>query len=118
MYLIHVQLRPPASGGRLPDGIGTLLRANALPADGIEHISVHAQAHPYPTLGLYLTADCLLTAEERARLLARRWVAELPALAHWQRVSAEAPFVAPFYERLLSASGPGGLNGPGTFRSS
>ncbi|MFI9324929.1 hypothetical protein ACIGXI_34845 [Kitasatospora aureofaciens] len=106
MYLIHVRLRPSAPGGRLPHGIGTLLRAAALPADGIEHISVHAEARPHPTLGLYLTADSLRTAEDRAARLARRWVAEVPALADWQPVSAEVPFVAPFYERLLSASGP------------
>ncbi|MDH6111684.1 hypothetical protein P3T36_001999 [Kitasatospora sp. MAP12-15] len=117
MYLIHVQLRPPAPGVCLPPRLAPLLRAMSHPDDRVEHIAVHADASPLPTLGVYLLADSLADAEERAKQLSRRWVTSMPLLQGWCPMRAEAPLVVPFYERLLSLSGRAGLNGPGTFPS-
>ncbi len=118
MYLIHVRLRPPAPGIGLPFGLGALLRAMTLPEDRVEHVAAHPDASPYPTLGLYLMADSLAQAEERAQRLGRRWVTGVPLLQGWRLISAEAPLVVPFYDRLLSSSGLGGRFGPGPFPSS
>ncbi|MEY9944456.1 hypothetical protein [Kitasatospora sp. GAS1066B] len=118
MYLIHAKLRPPAVGVDLPPRLAALLGAMTVPEDRLEHIAVHPDAVPYPTLGLYLMADSLREAEQRAQRLGRRWVTDVSPLRGWQLVSAEAPLVAPFYDRLLSSSGLGGLIGPGPLPSS
>ncbi|WP_344459830.1 hypothetical protein [Kitasatospora kazusensis] len=117
MYLIHARLRPPIPGRPLPGRLAALLWAMSVPEDRIEHIAVHPKAVPYPTLGLYLQADRLGEAEERAAQLCGRWVTGISLLQGWQPVDAQAPLVVPFYEQLLSSSGLGGLNGPGPFPS-
>ncbi len=117
MYLIHVALRPTTPTAVLPRTAGDLLLAVALPDERIEHVVLHPCASPCPVLGVYLLADCIEDAEERATEFCRRALAALPALAGWEPGSAEVPLVGPFYEGLLSASGLTGRNGPWTLSS-
>ncbi len=117
MYLIHVRLGPPVDDLPLPSGLAQLLQAMSTPEDRVEHVAVHPDALPWPTLGVYLVADCLRDAEERAARLCGRGVTGIPLLRGWRLVNAQAPLVVPFYEQLLSSSGLGGLNGPGPFPS-
>jgi hypothetical protein len=117
MYLIHASVRPPVHGLALPDRLASQLRALVQPEDGVEHLVVHADARPYPTLGLYLRAERLEAAEEQAARLCRRWLSGLAALRNWSLVRAQAPLVAPFYEWLLHSADPEGPNGPGPLSS-
>ncbi|GAA0684529.1 hypothetical protein GCM10010193_42980 [Kitasatospora atroaurantiaca] len=108
MYLIHVRLRPTTPGSSLPPGLRSHLLGMSVPEDRIEHLSVHTDALPHPTLGLYLMAESLGEAEEQATRLCLRWVTGSTLLEGWQPVAAQAPLVAPFYEQLLSFVGSGG----------
>ncbi|MFD9791970.1 hypothetical protein ACFWXK_13570 [Streptomyces sp. NPDC059070] len=104
MYLVHARLRGPL-GARLPGDTRSLVRAQAHEGGGIEHVAVHANASPDPVLGLYVRADSLADAEERAAEVCLR-VLSRPEFGGWSLLSAQVPLVAPFYEALLSASGP------------
>ncbi|MFD7988403.1 hypothetical protein ACFV4M_34225 [Kitasatospora indigofera] len=112
MYLVHARLRAPA-GAELHASAGSLLRAFAVPADGLEHVAVHPRAEPDPVLGLYLLSPSLEEAEACAARLCRRAFDTLPRLAGWQLLSARAPMVTPFYEHLLGLPGGGGPIRPG-----
>ncbi|MFF7457123.1 hypothetical protein [Kitasatospora sp. NPDC008115] len=117
MYLVHVSLHAPAGPAELPDDTRELLLAAAVTEEGIEHVSVHAGAVPHPVLGVFVLADGLEDAEERAQAFCRRVVALAPGLTGWRVRGAQAPLVAAFYERLLAGPGPAGRNGPGTIPS-
>ncbi|MFE5584404.1 hypothetical protein [Kitasatospora sp. NPDC056531] len=97
----------------LPQGSGGLVRSIAMPHEEIEHISVHHGSTPDPVLGVFLIADRLESAEAVVARLCRRAIDTLPALRGWSVARVGAPLVAPFYERLLSSSGHGGLISPG-----
>jgi hypothetical protein len=116
MYLIHLRLRC-ADGHGLPEQAGAWLRAAAAPEDGVEHVAVHAHAQPDPVLGVYLLADRLEDAEERAVAVCRRVLAARRELRGWELVEGRAPLIASFYEGLLAAPGVPGRNRPGTLPS-
>lgn len=119
MYLIHAALRAPSTGIQLPCETGELVRRITDVHNPVEHVSVHPYAQPDPVLGVYLLAASLAEAEERVWTLACRAVAELPSLRGWTVARVGAPFVAPYYERLLlSSSVPAGRIGPGPIPSS
>ncbi|MFD5461596.1 hypothetical protein ACFWIQ_02050 [Kitasatospora sp. NPDC127059] len=105
MYLVHVALQPGSPGRPLPHDARELLLAAIRPEDRVEHVVVHPYATPDPVLGLYLLADSLTSAERRASAFCRRALATVPPFAGWRAMTAAAPLVAPFYERLLSGSG-------------
>ncbi len=111
MYLIHAQVRPP-DGSPLPESAGRWVRACALAEERVEHVAVHVRARPYPVLGVYLLADCLEQAEARTADAVRRALDSQPALRGWVLIRAQAPLVAPFYERLMDGSATPGHNRP------
>ncbi|MFC0844281.1 MULTISPECIES: hypothetical protein [Streptomyces] len=112
MYLVHASLRGPLDS-RLPDEARSLVRSQARDEDGIEHVAVHPDAHPHPVIGLYVRADGLAAAEERAAEVCRRAL-RCPEFGGWWLLGARVPMVAPFYESLLSASGPAGAAADGS----
>ncbi|MFB6890081.1 hypothetical protein ACFCX4_12275 [Kitasatospora sp. NPDC056327] len=116
MYLVHAALRAPAAGRSLPGGLAAQLLSLAGP-DQVEHVSVHPDARPDAVVGVFLVADRLADAERRAADLLHRAVEEVPALRGWSVGPVRVPLVGPFYDRLLSGSGPVGRNGPGTVPS-
>ncbi|MGW6704374.1 hypothetical protein ACWGDE_05720 [Streptomyces sp. NPDC054956] len=74
--------------------------------DGVEHVAVHADAQPHPVIGLYLQAVSLAAAEARAAQVCRRVLDGCAEFDGWSLLVPEVPMVAPFYEALVSASGP------------
>lgn len=112
MYLVHASLRTPPHAA-LPADIGTWTWAQIAAGDGVEHIVVHADAQPYPVLGLYVLADRLERAEAVAAQVCRGVLRARAELAGWEIVDIRAPMVAPFYESLLAAPARSGLNRPG-----
>nr|BEK67692.1 hypothetical protein KPHV_49190 [Kitasatospora purpeofusca] len=117
MYLVHTALRSAAPGPSLPPDTRDLLSALVRPGDGIEHLVLHRDAVPEPVLGLYVLADSLAEAEQRATEFCRSALAALPGLRGWRAARAAVPLITPFYDRLLAASGTPDRNGPGPFPS-
>ncbi|MGW0771828.1 hypothetical protein [Streptomyces sp. NPDC002676] len=113
MYLIHIRLRADSKSSILPVDIGDLVRAAARPEEHVEHVVTHPRAQPHQVLGVYLLAERLEDAEARATALCRRALESVSALRGWELVGAEAPLVAPFYERLrlLPAAMDGSVQG-------
>ncbi|MFJ9344355.1 hypothetical protein ACIRP0_34505 [Streptomyces sp. NPDC101733] len=105
MYLVHARLRAPL-GVPLPPETRSLVRSGVREEDGIEHVAVHPHASPHPVIGLYVRVESLAAAEARAARVCRRVLRECAEFTGWSLVVADAPLVAPFYESLLSASGP------------
>jgi hypothetical protein len=118
MMLIHVRIRPQPSADPLPADLGAWLRAAAHPEERIEHVTVHRDAHPHPTLGVFLIADSLAEGEARAAAACRRLLASHPRLAGWELVSAEMPLITHLHDRVPAGSGPAGQKRPWTFSSS
>ncbi|MGF1428630.1 hypothetical protein [Kitasatospora sp. LaBMicrA B282] len=117
MYLIHAALRAPRPGVPLPADTVELLFSVTRPDERVEHITVHDHADAGAVVGVYLLADQLTEAEAVVAELCRRAVATVPALRDWTVPQVGAPLVAPFYERLLTASGAPGRNRTGPFPS-
>ncbi|WP_411105046.1 hypothetical protein [Streptomyces sp. cmx-4-9] len=110
MYLVHAHVRPPDEGSELPPDLRTLLHGYARPEDGLEHVSVHADAPAGPVLGLYLLADSLAGAEATATALCTRLLAGDRAFAHWTLLRAEAPLMR--LDGPWEPTGPWGPTGP------
>ncbi|MFF9853756.1 hypothetical protein [Streptomyces litmocidini] len=104
MYLIHVQLAAPADA-LIPDGIGAEALRLALPEERVEHVCLHPKGPRGPVLGVYLLAESLAEAEERAAVLCERLLAHHPGLAGWSPRRAEAAFLAPLGHGLLGPPG-------------
>jgi hypothetical protein len=117
MYLIHLRLRSADRRTALPPQAGDWLWAAAGASDRVEHVAVHALAHPDPVLAMYVLADNLAEAEARAGAVCRRALATRPELTGWELLRGEAPLVMPFFEGLPAATGEPGRNGPGPFPS-
>ncbi|MFD7937748.1 hypothetical protein ACFV4T_24965 [Streptomyces sp. NPDC059755] len=92
MYLIHVRLRAPAEESARPD-LAAIISSCAEEGDGLEHVSVHAHAGEGLTLGLFLLADSLATAEDSAARLSRRAVEQHPDLLGYGVVASGAVLV-------------------------
>lgn len=105
MYLVHARLHGPPCVS-LPSETRSLVRARVSGEDGIEHVAVHPHALPHPVIGLYVRAESLAVAEAQATRVCRRLLRDCAEFAGWSLLVAQAPLVAPFYESLLSASGP------------
>ncbi len=117
MYLIHLHLHS-SEYGDLPEQAGEWLRAVALPEEGVEHVTVHGRALPDPVLGVFVIADRLELAEQRAAAVCQRALAVREELHGWELIEGRAPLIAPFYESLLDGSVHPGRNRPGPFPSS
>lgn len=92
MYLIHVGLRAP-DGVFLPPDTNAIVMSCSIPRDGLEHISVHADAEGGPVLGLYLSASGLSQAEQAAAELVSRALAKCPSLTPFTMVTCGAALV-------------------------
>ncbi|MER7761000.1 hypothetical protein [Streptomyces sp. NPDC097619] len=93
MYLVHAHVDPPDGGGTFPSELRTLLQELARPEDGLEHVSVHADAPEGPVVGLYLLADSLARAEATAAVLCTRLLTGHRAFEGWTLRRAEAPLM-------------------------
>ncbi|MEV7522598.1 hypothetical protein [Streptomyces sp. NPDC091371] len=93
MYLVHVHLRPPRSGARLPDPAAAAIARCAAGRDGFVHVSVHPDPEASPVVGLYLSAPSLDAAEAAARRLWRHVGSQLAALGEWEVERAEVPLL-------------------------
>ncbi|MBC3843632.1 hypothetical protein GXW82_35715 [Streptacidiphilus sp. 4-A2] len=67
----------------LPADAGAWLLADAHPQERLEHVAVHPHARPDPVLGVYLLADGLEEAEERAAAVCRRVLTFRQELRGW-----------------------------------
>ncbi|MEU0598870.1 hypothetical protein ABZ484_11530 [Streptomyces sp. NPDC006393] len=92
MYLIHVRLEGPGSAAGRPD-LATIVGSYAEKADGLEHITVHQRPPGDVTLGFFLLADDLATAEKTAAHLAGQAVSGHPELREFRILEAEAVLV-------------------------
>ncbi|MEW2163791.1 hypothetical protein AB0912_12440 [Streptomyces sp. NPDC007084] len=105
MHLIHVRLHTPRDF-RLPEDLAAQFIAQATPAEGVEHVSVHPGTAHGLTVGLYVVAESLLIAEEVALAVSRRTVEHVPGLGRSRITSCSAALVGAYFDRLLE--GPGG----------
>ncbi|QKW20957.1 hypothetical protein HUT16_19550 [Kitasatospora sp. NA04385] len=92
MHLVHARLLAPV-GRVVPPALADAVRARALPADAVEHVSVHPQSAGEVTVGVFSLAPGLAEAERRAAALLRRTVAREPALAGFTVLSVEVVLV-------------------------
>ncbi|MFC1410940.1 hypothetical protein ACEZCY_15500 [Streptacidiphilus sp. N1-12] len=115
MYLIHLQLGSPGLCD-LPEQTAAWVYSAAGSDEGVEHVSLHADARPCPVLGMYLLAESLEQAEARAAAVCRRALAVRPELRGWVLGEVRAPLVAPFYEALLDVNPGRDGSGQGRFR--
>ncbi|MFI1162588.1 hypothetical protein ACH4UM_03020 [Streptomyces sp. NPDC020801] len=92
MYLIHVRLKGPDGTAERPD-LAAIITSYAERAEGLEHVTVHPSPSGDVTLGLFLLADSLATAEERSARLVRRAVAGHPRLCGFRVLQAETVLV-------------------------
>ncbi|MFE9400650.1 hypothetical protein ACFYNY_02610 [Streptomyces sp. NPDC006530] len=101
MYLVHARLLGPP-GTPMPAAARELVNVKARPRDGLEHVTVHADARPHPVIGLYVRAADLASAEARAFALVRRTLAT-GVFDGWSLLDAHVPLVGPFYDALATA---------------
>lgn len=97
MYLVHTHLQLPPDT-ELPQDIGPLVRSSIVPADGVEHVAVHPRSPTRLTLGVYVLADGLEEAEERAVRLCERLLREVPRLATARLTGAGVPLLPLAFE--------------------
>lgn len=93
MYLVHVHLRPPRSGARLPAPTATAIARSAAGHDGLVHVSVHPDPEAAPVVGLYVRAPSLAAAEAAARRLWLHAASAHSALGEWELERAEVPLL-------------------------
>ncbi|MEU1543786.1 hypothetical protein ABZ461_38025 [Actinacidiphila glaucinigra] len=92
MYLVHVHLELP-SGEELPQDVKAMVRSAIVPRDRVEHVAVHTVSPSELTLGLYLLADGLDEAEERALRVCRRLLDDVAQLATARLTGAGVPLM-------------------------
>ncbi|MET8248164.1 hypothetical protein ABZV31_29415 [Streptomyces sp. NPDC005202] len=92
MYLIHVRLQGSGGTDERPD-LATIITSCAEKGDGLEHVAVHPGPSGAVTLGFFLLAASLATAEDSAARLAERAVAHHPDLHGFHVLTAEAVLV-------------------------
>jgi hypothetical protein len=92
MYLVHVQLRHQ-EGALLPIQAPSWIFDAARQAESVEHVVVHRPASATPVLGVYLLADRLEDAEQRAADLCRHVLYARPELSGWGVTDAQVPLL-------------------------
>jgi hypothetical protein len=93
MYLVHVHVQPPSNGVLLPGATAVAVTACARDMSGVEHVVVHADAQPYPVIGVYVSAATLEAAEETAAALWECALKDHHWLQDWTLVRAEVPLI-------------------------
>jgi hypothetical protein len=93
MYLVHVHVQSPMNGVLLPSGTADAVAACARDVAGVEHVAVHADSHPHPVIGVYVSAATLKAAEETAVALWRRALEDHHWLRSWTLLRAEVPLI-------------------------
>ncbi|WP_405550574.1 hypothetical protein [Streptomyces sp. NBC_01171] len=93
MYLVHVHVQPPVHGVLLPSGTADAVAACGRDVNGVEHVVVHADTHPHPVIGVYISAATLQAAEETAVTLWRRTLDDHHWLHSWTLLRAEVPLI-------------------------
>lgn len=97
MYLVHAHLELP-DGAQLPGHIRDLVRSSIVPGDRVEHVAVHPRPPTRLTLGLYLLADALEEAEERAVGVCARLLGDVPELAGTRLTGVGVPLLPLAFE--------------------
>lgn len=92
MYLVHVQLRPPA-GRRLPDHVAGLVAGCIAPDEAVEHVTFHPEAVGGPVVGLFLLSTRLDEAEQTASAVCERAIATCPELRGCLILRSEVPLL-------------------------
>ncbi|MFP1628962.1 hypothetical protein ACLB9X_28170 [Streptomyces sp. 5K101] len=102
MHLVHVRVLVPDQCPASQE-LRDLFRARAVPAERVDHISVHPGENGLVTVGFFVTADALRTAEAVALAVAERTVAD--ALRGARVIGCSGALVAEFYDRLVITPG-------------
>ncbi|QBJ88868.1 hypothetical protein D0Z67_00020 [Streptomyces seoulensis] len=93
MYLVHVHVQPPVHGVLLPSGTADAVAACGRDVTGVEHVVVHADTHPHPVIGVYISAATLKAAEETAVTLWHHTLLHHHWLHPWTLLRAEVPLI-------------------------
>ncbi|MFJ4473150.1 hypothetical protein ACIP2X_37440 [Streptomyces sp. NPDC089424] len=93
MYLVHVHLRGPLSGDRLPQSTAADITRHVSGREGLIHVSVHPDPENRPVVGLYLRATTLEEAETAAERLWQLVQTALRPLSAWELLRAEVPLL-------------------------
>ncbi|MER6912321.1 hypothetical protein ABT354_11675 [Streptomyces sp. NPDC000594] len=102
MYLVHARFETVLPS-QVPWDIKELSRSLLLPADHVEHLSVHRRSARHFVLGFYLLAGSLAEAETRAERVSLRLLGT-GALPPARLLAAEAPLMVP--EAVLGFGAP------------
>ncbi|MEW2289352.1 hypothetical protein [Streptomyces sp. NPDC047841] len=97
MYLVHAHLELPP-GSHLPPEVRELVRSSLAPGDRVEHVSVHVRSPVWLALGLYMLADGVEEAEQRAVRVCARLLREVPQLAGARLTGAGVPLIPLAFE--------------------
>lgn len=92
MYLIHVRLQAPADKV-LPHDVARFFSHPPGSDGAIEHVTVHPDAPAGPTVGLFITAADLASAEEIAAQASRQAVASYPGLRDFAIAHSSAALI-------------------------
>ncbi|MFH8386848.1 hypothetical protein ACH4E7_39040 [Kitasatospora sp. NPDC018058] len=111
MYLIHVRLALP-DGFAFPSGLRRRLLGPVSAEATLDHVTLHPAEQGVATLGLFVTAPTLASAEAAARSVGERVLVEHAGLTAAALMDCQAVLVDAFFERLLAARGGGGRTMP------
>lgn len=103
MHLIHAHWRALPEQ-QTPDSLMAWLKASAVPADALEHVSVHPTGPGRLTLGLFHALPRLRDAERAALRLSRRACDDGPL--HAYTLLSCGSVMVPCYHNLLLAETP------------
>ncbi|MEV0381744.1 hypothetical protein [Nonomuraea sp. NPDC050643] len=98
MYLVHAELRPK-DGGIPPEHTGQLIFGCRRPADGIEHVVLHADGSDGGLVGLFVLAPSVEEAEHTAAAVCRRALDSSPELAGFLLGRCGVRIVPEYYDQ-------------------
>jgi hypothetical protein len=104
MYLIHVRVSTPF-GFVPPEPLSHLFLAQASPEGAVEHVSVHTEQPGTVTVGLFVTAGSLLSAERISLEVVTRAVNTEPALDDCRVTSCSGALVSTFFDQEAGVCG-------------
>ncbi|WP_328769483.1 hypothetical protein [Streptomyces sp. NBC_00286] len=102
MYLIHVRINT-SHDFVPPERLNQLLLAHAAPEGAVDHVSVHTNQPGIVTLGLFIAAESLLSAERIALEAVTLAVSTEPALNECRITSHSGALVGVFFDREVGA---------------
>lgn len=111
MHLVHVRvLMSQECECPGPRNLRDLFRAHCAPEERVDHISIHPGEEGLVTVGFFVTADSMVSAEVVALAVATRVVAGEAALEGARIVGCSGALVPEFYDRLVIGAGHDGRN--------